>query len=221
MPSYKRSYKRRPKTRRRKRPALSLIRSFPQTGLPSAVLMKHKYTDSYSFTTTTTPNTQFYRLNSTFDPYESGLGHQPYYSDQMFALYDRCIVYGCKVVLKCSAGTNQAIVGFKDQIDTTAVSDATMACERPSVKYCLMNAGGKAGYLSKYYAINELFGVNKNMILNGEMDFSHSGSANPSRQWYLQIFGQHPDGSSTCTVQYTVELTYYCKWIDRKRQNQS
>ena len=129
----------------------------------------------------------------------------------MFVLYQRCIVYGCHVKLKATCGTNQAIVGFKDQLDTTAISDATSACERPNVKYALLNSGGPAAYLSKYFPINKLFGVSKNMILNGEMDFSHSSSANPSRQWYVQIFGQHPDGASTCTLQYTIELTYYAK----------
>lgn len=212
---------RRRRTVRRKMPALSLIRRFPQSGLPESVIMKHKYADSFSFASGATPHTQFFRLNSMYDPDQSGVGHQPYYYDQMTPLYNRCIVYGCHVKLKATCGTNQAIVGFKDQIDTSAISTAVDACERPNAKYALLNNGAKGAYLSKYFPINKLFGVTKSMVLNGEMDFSHDASGNPLRQWYLQIFAQNPDSSTATNIQYTIELIYYTKWIDRKRQNQS
>lgn len=221
MPRAHRKNRKRATVKTKRRPALSLIKRFPSSGLPNSVLMKHKYVDSYSVSTTTSCNAQIYRLNSMFDPYYTGVGHQPFYYDQMTPLYNRCIVYGVKVEIKASCGTNQSVIGFKTQADTSAIASVSLALEKADVKYGLCNAGGQAIYLSRYYDINKLFGVSKQMVMNGEMDFSHDSANNPSRIWYLQIFAQHPDESTTSTSQYTVELTYYAKWIDRITQSQS
>lgn len=196
--------------------SVSLITSKPSSGMPNSIIIKHKYCESFSTTTTTSPHTQVYRLNSLFDPNHTGVGHQPYYHDQMALLYNKYTVYGCKVTVRGNCASQPAILGMKTQRDTTVVTAAIDACERPDVVYRMMADGGKSHTLSMYISLPAKFGVSKSEYL-GEGDFAAVAASNPAKEWYLQIFAQHPNSATGTSIFYTAELVYYTRWSERIR----
>ena len=214
------SKKRSTRSNRFKAGALNLITKNINSGLPDSVVMKHKYTESYNVATTTTASSNIFRLNSLYDADLTGIGHQPYYRDQMASLYNAYCVYGCKVKVTGICGGNQAIVGFVGQQDQTGTANALLQTERPQCKYMLLNGNGSGKSISRYFDMSKCFGVTKSNYLSEE-DFQALGNADPQRVWFLDLFGQHPDSTSTANINMLIELTFYVRWSDRIRQTQS
>lgn len=206
--------------RRRKRlnPTVRLTR-FPSTGLPSSVLIKHKYFYTNSPTSTTTAWTNLMRLNSLYDPDATGVGAQPYYRDQMAALYASYRVYAVKVTLTMVSESGTIAFGMKAQPDTSTLATANLGFERPLTKTAIIANGQRSFKMTKYFDLPSLFGVSKQAY--EDEDFSAAVNTNPARQYYLQIFSQHLDGTTSAVGRLMVQMTYYSKWFDRIRQNES
>ena len=199
---------------------VSLITKMPSTGMPSSVLMKMKYTDIFNPSTTTTPHTNVWRLNSLYDPDLTGAGHQYHYFDQMAVLYNRYRVYGINVKISCVGGNNSFLLGMKPQPDTTVITAINQPTERPEAVYRLMSGAARSQVFSKYFPINQLLGISKQSLMD-EDNYAANPTTNPSSNYYLQVFGQNPDGSTLGSCNYIIELTAYVKWDQRIRQTQS
>lgn len=144
MPRSKFAYRKRmpkKKTYRRRKRANPVVRltKFPSTGLPSSVLIKHKYFYTNSPTSTTTAWTNIMRLNSLYDPDATGVGNQPYYRDQMANLYASYRVYGVKVTITMVSEAGTIAFGMKAQPDTTTITNATLGFERPMTKTAIIS----------------------------------------------------------------------------------
>jgi len=71
---------------------------FPGIGFPDQLRTVLRYKENgISFTASTTPAAQVYRMNSLFDPNLTGTGHQPNQFDQLAALYLYYVVTACRV----------------------------------------------------------------------------------------------------------------------------
>lgn len=204
----------------RKKNTVSLIRTFPSSGLPNSVRMKMVYADTLNYTTSVTPYNVFYRLNDLYDPFQGAGGHQPYYFDQMTPLYNHFIVTGCHVEIKASTSTVAAVVGMKAQPDTTSVTSLGAGIERPYSRSGTVVPGGRALYLSKYFDIAKLFGVNRQAILSDDL-YRGTASATPTNVYFLNIYHQPVDGATSNYCPMQVKLTYYVKWTNRIRVAQS
>lgn len=73
--------------------------------------------------------------------------------------------------------------------------------------------------MSKYFSLPQLFGISKEAY--EDEDFSAAVNTNPNRQYYLQLFSQHLDGSTSAVGRLMVQMTFYSKWFDRIRVNES
>lgn len=201
--------------------AVSLNRSYPGSGLPNTLIMKHDYYEVLTIVSSTTAATNVYRLNSIFDPDATGVGNAVYYYDQMKLLYGKYCVYGVKVscTLACESGVSM-VMGFKAQNDQTVLTDASLALERPDAKSRIVTPGQRTQTISKYFPIDKLFGVRKQTILD-ENDYKANVGYSPANVYYLQTFAGPLDNATSSGGRIVVKMTYYVKWSDRLRQNQS
>lgn len=194
------------------------------TGLPPSILMKHSYVDNYKLDntgTTTVAATQQFRLNSLYDPDYTGSGHQPYYYDQIAALYAEYCVYGVKVDIYAGSEsvTSPILLSIAPSLSTSLPTDAELGLERPQASRLFVDAGGASQRFVKYYKIYEILGVPKSECFIDDA-LSASGT-NPSRPLYLNLSAICGDTSVACILNINVKMTFYCKWSKRIDQTAS
>lgn len=79
-----------------------LPRSIIPRGMPKRMYSKLRYFEQQTLDTVAGgANALLFRINSCYDPYQSGTGHQPKGLDQYFGLYDKAVVTSAKIVVKC------------------------------------------------------------------------------------------------------------------------
>lgn len=186
--------------------------------------MKHVYVDNYKLDNTggtTVAATQQFRLNSLYDPDFTNTGHQPYYYDQIAALYAEYCVYGVLVDLYAgSESVNSPILlTIAPSLASSLPSDASLGLERPQAIRLFIDAGGASQRLYKYFKIYEILGVPKSECFIDDA-LSASGT-NPSRPVYLNMSAICSDTGVTCTLNVNVKFTFYCKWSKRIDQTES
>ncbi len=195
--------------------------TYPKTGFPNSMLMRHKYVSGHSSGNIGNISySRIFRLNSLFDPDLTGVGHQPYYRDEMTALYHKYTVFGCMVVIKANAIAGTGIVGMKSSRDSAAITSAVTAVEKPNVKYMMIATGAKPATIRQYFPLNMVYGVSKSAVANDDL-FSAVASTNPTSVANIKIFGQSADSATTFHFDFTVELTYLARWRDKITVQQS
>jgi len=216
----KKTYKR-PRTRRGrpKRNKTRISRAMTNTAFPSSKFCKMTYADNWTLTSTTgTPGGWIFNINSLFDPDQTGVGHQPYFYDQLAAIYNAYVVTACKIEITGSASSN-ASVTLRSTTSPTVPSNLTLEMERPKCKKAFFTATGNGKTITNYTTCAALFGRSKSAITD-EDDFRGAGGS-PAQRGYWALCIQHPDQSSTVSMYVNIKITYYCKWMNLKVLNQS
>lgn len=193
-------------------------------GLPDAVLTRLKYTEviANQAGAGTTPDIQTYQ-SSLHDPNLTGVGHQPYYYDQLSELWEHYVVYGFsyRITAANNSSTVQAkmVIAMGDADTSWAGDDLSelVNAGRP-VTLDVKGSGQSIKYLSGYCEVAAVLGVPKSKISNNTSyrgtTSSGGGSANPNDTVKLQIITMPFDGSATTDVDLNVELIYHCKFYD-------
>lgn len=193
-------------------------------GFPDEFTTRLRYCDVYTLTSSSNAIAkQYMRMNSLFDPDQTGTGHQPYYFDQLAALYGRYHVLGSKMtaefsLLPSAIATAQpsgpvliGVVGDDSASTTTTVS--TML-ESSSCKHALLNSangGPNVKVLTLTYAPYRELGLSSDDDTVGS-----DVAGNPAKQWYglAWIAETGLSSASSCTVKIQVE--YYVKFSQLK-----
>ena len=162
-----------------------------------------------------------FSLNSMYDPDVSGVGHQPYFYDQLVnnTMYNKATVYGCKVKITATADNPSEILLMPKRTSTLG-TNMSLIDERPNGISRMTNNVSRPITLSRYYPINQIFGVAKRKI-SDDSEFSHDYNANPTTSAYIHLYVMNPNPAFTCTVSYNIELRYYCRLWDRGVVGQS
>lgn len=194
------------------------------SGLPPSLTMKHVYVANIKLDNTGATNvaaTQQWRLNSLYDPDLTSTGHQPYYYDQIQALYNEYCVYGVLVDLYAGSesATSPILLSICPSLTSGNPTDATLGLERPQAKRLFVDAGGASQRFVKYYKIYEILGVPKSECFIDDA-LSASGT-NPGRPVYLNMSAICGDTSVAAILNINIRLTFYCKWSKRADQNPS
>lgn len=192
---------------------------FRAIGLPPTIVMKHRYSETFQLDNTgsaTIPAYHQFRLNSVYDPNYTGTGHQPYYYDQMAALYNYYCVYGCVVEIEAGTETTTStcLLAFSPTLDGGTPMDADILKERPQSRWATLDAGGEAKTLSKYYRIASLFGRTKRQLLSDDTFASPKGG-NPGKTVYLNINGIATDKTAVAKINCAITMTFYVQWYGR------
>lgn len=198
----------------------------PKGGLPNKLLTTFSYSDIWSMADTGVSGTakyQQFRLTSIFDPdYSNGASNgQPYMRDQLSAFYNYAVIYAAKVVL-CVVGdgtmTKSHLVVMRPTSSTSSPTDIRLESERPRAKTaCLSDQMNKA-VLKGYYPIHQLFGIKKSTLEDDQYRISIGSS--PVNNVYLNILqsAMPTTDTGTQTLQYKINIKYYCKLYEYKDQ---
>lgn len=158
-----------------------------------------------------------FNQNNLFDPYYTGVGHQPRFRDQIATLYNRYRVYGVLVEITGVGGSGNGIVvtnAYPNDGVNASITNALTAIEMglPHVK----TLPGAPFKYKKYYSIAKVWGINKSRVRDDDV-FSGQMAGAPSWRSYMDIHYQSLDGSSTTDVDYVLKLTYYCGFFSPVR----
>jgi hypothetical protein len=190
-------------------PELSLS-GYKSVMWPTVLPVKLRYSDMRAIVAAGNQGTYVYRLNSVFDPDQTGVGGQPAGFDQLKTLYGRYRVMGCAVkVTACpmtSGGSAMIAMAPVDNSALSSTAEATADLRYAKAAQCQFS--GAEAVLKAFYHIGRLLGYSDaSMLANSNMDAAVTG--NPSFQQYLLI--NFETTGATDTVEVRTELTYYVR----------
>lgn len=160
-----------------------------------------------------------FNANSIWDPEQTGVGHQPYFRDQLALIYNAYVVTHCKLTVLATSNTN-CIVTCRPTTSNVVPTNGTLEAERPLVTKTYVTATGNARKLTKSISMHKLFGRTKSAITD-EDDFRGVVGSNPTQRAYLAISITNPDGSSSAALYGTVTMEFTVKFMNLRLLNQS
>lgn len=169
-----------------------------------------------------------FRLGSLFDPNASGVGHQPYYYDQLTPLYWRYVVYGCTVQIEYTNCTDSNIVVMYMCAPGSSTADLVNlnsfdANERPGCGTIRGSAYGPACTTANlgYIPLPKLEGKTWNEYMGDETAYHANVGQNPQMSPLLRINCCSDSLSPDQQVYITVTMVFHCKLYNRRYQPQS
>jgi hypothetical protein len=177
-----------------------------QFGFPEKLICKLRYVDHYALQISSgSIAKQVMYLNSTFDPDNTGTGHQPMYRDQYAAIYDQYAVIRTKAVVKfINTDTDTIIVcGMVIDDDNSTSASVTTLCEQSQGQYTILPP--LAGSLSSH-TFNWLWDCKKHLGIDPftSQTYKTAVGSNPSEVTSLLIWASNFDAS---TLAVTIEVT--------------
>jgi len=192
-------------------------------GFPKMLKMTHKYVDTVALSSTLgVINFYSFSTNGMFDPNISGTGHQPYYFDQLSAIYDHYCVIGSKIKFTVinSGNTDPAygLATFVDDDTTTTATTLDEVVERQTGKLVKVAPANNTRTLTltETWSAKKYFG--KDPLDNDELQGTIA--ANPVEQSYFKIAVQaNSTGNVTCVI--TAEIEFIAVWKEIHEITQS
>lgn len=190
-----------------------------KTGFPKELRMKHRYVDTYTLASTAGAiNSESYSCNGMFDPYLSAGGHQPFYFDQLAAIYNHYTVLNSKITYRVSMSAfGGSTVGPVNCVlyinDDTTVTPATMSAqmEQSSSNYGACTPDNQI-VLKKSWSAKENFGPGA----ISDPNLQGTGAANPTEQQAFTFSIQSADIAATTGVWIQVTVEYDAVWQELK-----
>lgn len=179
-------------------------------GFPPTLLTKLRYVDTYALVSSSGALAkQIMYLNSTFDPDNSGVGHQPLYRDTYAAIYDQYAVVSTKATVQfqsLATGTSM-VVGMVIDDDNTPSTSPTTLMEQNLGKHTLLpplNGSLSNRTLTISWNAKKHLGIDPFV----SQTYKTAVGSNPSEIASLAIWSIPADGTSTatCQVQVTLEM---------------
>lgn len=192
-------------------------------GFPPVLLTKLRYVDTYALISTAgSLAKQVMYLNSTFDPDNSGTGHQPLYRDTYAVVYDNYSVVSCRAIVTfvSLATTTSVSAGAVFDDNNTSSTSPTTLMEQNSGKHHLippLTGSISSHTISFDWDCKSYLGIDP---FTSEMYKTDVG-ANPTELGSLIIWSVPADGSSTATVQVQVTLEQTVLWSELSTPTQS
>lgn len=193
-------------------------------GFPKRMTFTHKYHEQIIHTSTAGVITFYkYVCNGLFDPNSSGAGHQPYYFDQMSAIYNHYCVIGSKINIKAmpttssTAGYYITLAQNDDTVITNNTIDGMAEQGGGNVRMVPASSMDRVVSLTNKWSCKKTFGgsVLADDFLRG------TAAANPTEVTIWCIGLQAADLSSTVAVEIEVSIEYITVWSEVKDVAQS
>lgn len=180
--------------------------------------MDHVYNEIVLLTSTSgVPAPYTFNLLGMYDPNATGAGHQPYYFDQLSALYDHYHVIGAKVELQFIPQNNQTpgtavkFASFLNDNPTITASTPDQIAEYQTGKFALVPFSSVRPVTFRYnFSTRKYFG--NGILANNSLQ--GTGSANPSEGYYVSMQLQCADTSSTVSGYIRMKITYTAVWTE-------
>lgn len=191
---------------------------------PPTVRRKLRYADLHNDLQTGTAGifgTQaVYRLNSLFDPYFTGSGHQPYGFDQIAALYNRYRVdrVSFKITFtnpSLGANINCACSIAPDTTSYLSARDPSVPREWPNAMNAVLSyEGSRTATIQGSIDLHTLCGVPKVKYLSDDR-YQGTAATDPSQIAYINIALSGVNGTAANFASTFVELEYEAVFFER------
>ena len=229
----KRKNRRKPRKRtKRKIKRTSLVYRTPSNPIPLGTVCKHKYCcrGVRQLTATAATTNILFRANSLYDPEYSSVQprqHQPFFFDQMAALYNHYTVLGSKIKVRvwCDRDTDQdadpmnMCLQLKDAAQSPV--DAFAIREQPDATYTTVIKAQQPYTLTKGFSAAKFFGKSKSSV-SGEAELRGTSVTNPAEMAYFILTLTDPEAYSHSEadviqqIHYEVEIQFTAAWTERK-----
>lgn len=197
---------------------------------PTHYYAKMHYADAYAFTTGAggiTGSEQVLRLNGTWDPDFTGVGHQPYGRDELAPLYKKYVVDAIDIeIVWTNPSADGMFVAMQLQppggtYSLTGQSISALKEQPMTVVRQINNTGDQVVKIKQHCKMYKLIGITK-LQYSANTDIYAAGStADPAATPFLRISAGSTQGNAGDTVRCTVKLVYHTRWYDRAVQAQS
>lgn len=193
-------------------------------GFPSSLVTTLRYADVYTLTSTTQAVAkQVFRMNSLFDPDFTGTGHQPYYFDQIAAIYGGYCVLGAKLkaifspitdAIATAQPSGPMCIGILGEPNGTTSSTLSTLLETSGAVSTLL--GGPNGG-SNVKTLYTTYSPGKNLALGDEDDTVQATvSANPSQVWFATVFMAETGLGTPTSCNVKVEIEFLVRFRRRE-----
>lgn len=182
---------------------------FEPVDVPDEKMVRLVYSDFRTMTASSNQCEYVYRLNSLFDPDQSGVGGQPDGFDQWKTLYATYRVVAVEYEVEAVVATD--ILGMIACAPTNAASTIASAEEVAGLRHAksaIFAAGGGKAKMRNRLHISQAAGATEQAVL-GDDTFGAGVTANPGTVVYLFIAAE--TSGATSTVYFRVKITYYAR----------
>lgn len=200
-----------------------IIRYTPNVfGFPDRLETKLRYCDYHNLTSTSGALAKtVYRWNSTFDPYQTGAGHQPLYRDVYAGIYDQYAVINASVkVTFVNPGSVSMLAGLLTDDDTSSSTTFQTLMEQShgqTVELTPLTGSRSQIILRQNWSAAEFLNIDP----YSSEEYKTPVGSDPTEESELVIWQIPVDGSSTNTMGVTVELIQTVLWSELQTPTQS
>lgn len=194
-------------------------------GFPDRMITKLEYRTSGIYSVAGLPGVIDYNLNSIYDPEVALGGHQPLWTNQYQALYNKYRVFRCKYEIKMMAlstgGTPARYVALSSAQPTTALPVSVGAAweQNRTANKVLPSGPDKVTTVRGNISMPKLQGQTV-VEFKGDDGNDALLTANPSNPAILRTIIESVNGNET-QYTYDIKLTYFVEFFDRKTPNVS
>lgn len=163
------------------------------------------------------------RMNSLFDPEQTGVGHQPFMYDSLTAIYNRYQVYGASYKLTFTDPNQDGLlmgVSARDAANTTASMSGKsvdyIVERRLTNMKSVNNTGSQKAFFNGYVNIQQVLGVTRAQYNSAEADiYDAAVTASPTESVVLDMFLIDPNALvATASIRIIGTITYYARMFD-------
>ena len=200
-----------------------IVRYTPNVfGFPDRLETRLRYCDYHNLTSTSGSLAKIvYRWNSTFDPNQSGVGHQPLYRDIYAGIYDQYAVIDAYVkVTIVNPGTVSTLVGLITDDDSTTSTTFQTLMEQShgtSAELGPVSSSKSEIVLSKRWLASEILNIDPYT----DSTYKTAVGSDPTEGSIFTVWAIPVDGSSTNQLNVTIELIQKVLWTELSTPTQS
>jgi len=189
--------------------------------VPEKFLTKLRYTqtstiDALPYNAAMGTNINVLRVNSIFDPDQTGTGHQPLWRDQIALMYNRYRVHGMKYVLSVNGNkTRMTEIALVVASNEAPEDKWSTACERKGTRIIQVPPGlSHTLTYTGFIRPGTPYGLTPRQMKADEAFFATMG-LNPAKGTFMCIYVVTHD--TTARIDYDLHLTYYVELFDKVR----
>jgi len=189
-------------------------------GFPQELVTRLRYNDVVRISTTGLALGSYsFRMNSLFDPDFTGTGHQPYYFDQLAALYTRYVVVSSKITVEYMPITDYIatavpvgpiVVGLRTDDNGSVSSTLSTAQEEQLSTTTLI--GSPTGGNNKITMV-KTYSPSRDLGLTIDDDtVGAPTNGNPSQVWFANLFSASIGDAASTTMLCKVQMEFVVKF---------
>lgn len=163
-----------------------------------------------------------YRLNSLYDPELTAAGHQPYYYDQMTAIYGKYKVRAVRVsVTFTTPGATAdilACIHIASAENFVSISGllGSDALERPGIVPLRLSSSGNRACAYQFNSnISTVLGMTRSQFMSNTEECAAAYNANPARVAVMEIGIASFTAQAAEAAAYCLQFEFDCEFFDR------